>query len=251
MAIHIDSGTIDLRPELHWLIQCDDSVADPAPSTPAGLLSDVELATWASFKVDKRRREWLLGRDTAKRLLAGLVEERSGIRLPLDQITVLSHDDGWPVVQLLPVGDHSHAHTLSISHSHGRAFCAAMVGENQLLGADLERIEPRSASFVEEYFTSLEQEFLAAVSEEHRAQLINAIWSGKEAALKAIRRGLAEDTRIVSCLPHPPMITPTGWLPMRITWDADRIDRPQPALIGRWRPLDGFVLTLATATEAA
>jgi 4'-phosphopantetheinyl transferase len=140
---------------------------------------------------------------------------------------------------------------LSISHSQGRAFCAAIEGNDRLLGADIEYSEPRSPGFVEEYFTTLEREFLAAAPPEQLIALINAIWSGKEAALKAIRRGLAENTRIVSCLPHPHMAATTDWLPMRVEWDANRIKHPLPSLTGRWRLNDEFVMTLALAAEAS
>jgi 4'-phosphopantetheinyl transferase len=239
------SGVIPLDTELHWLIQAAAAPAEP-PVLPPGLLTEEERATWASFKVEKRRREWLLGRETAKKVLAGLVEARAGHRPALDEIAVIAHADGWPVAHLPPIDGHAFAATLSISHAGGRAFCAAMEGEHQLLGADLEQIAPRAPGFVEAYFTDLEQRFLTAAPMEQREPLINAIWSGKEAALKAIRRGLAEDTRLVSCLPHPPMITPVSWLPMRIIWEAERMKLPLPPLIGRWRPYEGFIVTLAT-----
>jgi 4'-phosphopantetheinyl transferase len=202
------------------------------------------------FKVEKRRREWLLGRETAKQVLAGLVEARIGHRPALDEIAVIAHADGWPMAHLPPLDGQVFLATLSISHAGGRAFCAAVAGEQQLLGADLEQIAPRAPGFAEAYFTDLEQRFLAVVPAPQREQLINTIWSGKEAALKAIRRGLAEDTRIVSCLPHPPMTTPTGWLPMRIAWEAERTGPPLPPLVGRWRPYEGFVVTLTTGVTS-
>jgi 4'-phosphopantetheinyl transferase len=249
MATPIDSGVIPLDSELHWLIQADAAPIDSSfPSQ--GLLTEEELEMWSRFKVEKRRREWLLGRETAKKVLAGLVEARAGYRPALDEIAVIAHADGWPVAHLPSLDGRAFAATLSISHAGGRAFCAALEGEQQMLGVDLEQIAPRVPGFVEAYFTDLEQRFLAAAPMEQREPLINAIWSGKEAALKAIRRGLAEDTRLVSCLPHPPMITPTGWLPMRITWEAGRTGSPLPPLVGRWRPYDGFVVTLTTGVTS-
>ncbi len=244
MATCIDRGTLKLDSDLHWLIQLDDSPAAPA-TPPVGLLTEAELAVWSAFKVEKRRREWLLGRETAKKVLAGLVEATADRWLAPDQIAVIAHPDGWPVVHLPSLDGRELAATLSISHAGGWAFCAALEGELQPLGADLEPIAPRSPGFAAEYFTDLEQEFLAAAPVEQRELLVNAIWSGKEAALKAIRRGLAEETRLVSCLPHPPMNTPSSWLPMRIVWDAGRIDHPLPSLTGRWRLYEGFLVTLA------
>jgi 4'-phosphopantetheinyl transferase len=204
-----------------------------------------EVATWQALKTGKRRGDWLLGRRTAKRLVADLVFERTGRRLPYDQIAILPHADGWPMVAFPNLSDLP-AITLSISHSHSWAFCAAVAAANRPLGADIERVEPRSSGFAEEYFTTREREYLATAAPEQLIVLTTAIWSGKEAALKAIRRGLAEDTRIVSCLPHPPMSTPTGWLPLRIEWNPDRIERPLPDLLGCWRLNANFAMTLAT-----
>lgn len=198
--------------------------------------------------MDKRRRDWALGRRTAKQLLLELVLDRLGWRLTHDQITILPHADGWPIASMSSLGDSAPAVTLSISHSHERAFCAVLEERDQLLGADIELVESRSDAFVKEYFTSLEQQFLAAAPSDQVDALTNAIWSGKEAALKAIRRGLAEDTRLVSCLPHPAMSADAEWLPMRVVWNKERIERPMPDLSGRWRRIDSFVLTLAYAS---
>lgn len=171
-----------------------------------------------------------------------------GQEIALDAITILPHADGWPIVTL-PHHDNLPPLALSLSHSRDRAFCAAVWGADRFVGADIEFIEPRPTAFPDEYFTPIEQQFLAAAPPEQRTALINAIWSGKEAALKAIRRGLAEDTRLVSCLPHPQMAGATEWLPMRITWDNRRHDGPMPSLAGLWRAHDNFVMTLAFASS--
>ena len=95
-----------------------------------------------------------------------------------------------------------------------------------------------------DYFTADERALIAAAPEAQHPTLANAIWSGKEAALKAIRRGLAEDTRLVTCLPEMAEDY-DGWRPLRYVWE--QVDRDLPALIGRWREVDGFVMTLAAA----
>lgn len=233
---------------VRWLALCDDTSSQAFDGSAPAWLSAGETKFWRSLKVDKRRRDWALGRRTAKQLLTELVLDRLGRRLAYSEITILPHADGWPLPDMSALGDSAPAVTLSISHSHERAFCAVVEERDQLLGADIERVESRSAAFVQEYFTPLEQQFLATVPSEQVDTLINAIWSGKEAALKAIRRGLAEDTRLVSCLPHPAMSTGAEWLPMRVAWNEERIERPMPDLSGRWRPVDSFVLTLAHAS---
>lgn len=227
---------------LYWLTLAEDAAVGGHDATVAAWLTAGELAHWDSLRTEKRRGDWLMGRYAAKRLITGVVEAIEGRRLSLNQISILPHPDGWPIVTL---PDGSPPLSLSISHVHSRAFCAVMVGEQQLLGADVEAITPRSPAFVDDYFTALEREFLAATPPAQNAALVNAIWSGKEAALKAIRRGLAEDTRIVSCLPHPLMDGQTDWLPLRMKWLTGPSAHPMPPLGGLWRREGHFVLTLA------
>uniref|UniRef100_UPI0035AF3554 4'-phosphopantetheinyl transferase family protein n=1 Tax=Promineifilum sp. TaxID=2664178 RepID=UPI0035AF3554 len=176
---------------IYWL--CQNGAAHASPDTTGGSLSPEELAAFAALKTDKRRRDWLLGRLTAKRLLRRVLADL-GHDLPPDGIVVLRHADGWPQVSLPALGDAAPALTLSISHAGKWAFCAAMLGESRPLGCDIEAIEPRSDGFIEDYFTAAERELVAQAFSLHHVYA-NAIWSGKEAALKAIRRGLAEDTR--------------------------------------------------------
>lgn len=238
------SGILATRDgSLHWLIQQGLSGSIASDSRP-DYLNDEEIKLWEALKTDKRRRDWLLGRRTAKQLLAGLVNARFDRDLALDEITIRPHADGWPMVEL-PSLDGLAAVTLSISHSHDWAFCAAVEGQNRPLGADIEANERRSAAFAEEYFTPLEIQFLAAAPTEQRDILTNAIWSGKESALKAIRRGLAENTRLVSCLPHPLRREHLSWLPMRVIWNDNMTAPARPQLSGCWRPHGDFVLTLA------
>lgn len=234
---------------LHWLVlhagQDNLFASDALPD----FLHPTEIMHWQTLKINKRRREWTLGRRAAKELIAEQIREMTGQRLDLTQIAIIPHADGWPIVMLPDQVDFP-AITLSISHSRDKAFCAMTEGTGRLLGADIEAIEPRAAAFAEEYFTPLENRFLTLVPADQRMTLINAIWSGKEAALKAIRRGLAEDTRIVSCLPHPVMGDKAQWLPMRIEWTAERTQQPMPPLRGYWRHENNSVMTLAFAADA-
>ena len=219
---------------IFWL--CEASPADD----DTALLSPAEATAYAALRTAKRRHDWLLGRRVAKRLVQASVAARTGQTLALNEIVILSHADGWPQVSL-PAAAAAGPLTLSISHSHKRAFCALVWG-NRPLGCDLEFIEPRSAGFVADYFTLSEREHLAAATLTDHPTLANAIWSGKEAALKAIRRGLAEDTRLVSCLPGQ-AAEAGGWRTLSYRWETPA--RALPPLLGWWRAWDGFVMTLA------
>jgi 4'-phosphopantetheinyl transferase len=227
---------------IHWLVQSLEAHPDLLQGlAPAGLLSPAEVARFHALKSAKRRRDWLLGRWTAKQLLRQVMA-RDGSTVALDAIVVDNDDSGAPVVNDPPF-------SLSISHSHGYAFCAAVAHPAWPLGADLEWIVPRASTFASDFFTEAEAALVARAPAAARDVLMTAIWSAKEAALKALHLGLRVDTRTVACLVEPVPERPPVWTPFAISWDAQRLDRPAPPLAGWWRVSDNFVLTLVTQRE--
>ena len=235
-----------------WLMQSASDQPDLARGiAPAGLLSDSEQARLATFKIEKRRRDWLLGRWTAKRLVQSYVEQQTGLCLPLDRLIIDSHPDGAPYLvaaspyHLLPaIGDLR----LSISHAGDRAV-SALVEEGRI-GADIERIAPRGWQFVEDYFSADEIVQVRASPAEQRQSVVTAIWSAKESALKALRLGLTVDTRSVVCSIAEPKPA-GGWADIGFAFDG-RLLGPvaAPALSGWWRMIDGYILTIAAAAAA-
>ncbi len=236
---------------IHWLTQSHVELPDLTETQENGrYLNDEELAHLQTLKTDKRRKDWLLGRWTAKRLLQKLLWEQSSFALPLDMITITNNVDGVPDY-CLPNG--AHPFSISISHGHGHAFVAAIEQPNVYVGADMERIEARPLGFMETYFTKEERERVAycivrsKVSRQNdiRNTLITAVWSAKEAALKALHLGLSVDTRVVHCLFDPFAQMPDRWLPFTIRCEHGRLPKPAPPLMGWWRVEDDFVLTIA------
>ena len=242
---------------IDWLIQ---SAAD-APQLagglpPAGFLSVAEKAVYDRLSHEKRRKDWLLGRWTAKKLLRDR-EEKSGNDKPsYRQISILAAQDGAPEIWLEGAerpdrGDF----TLSISHSHGVSFCA-IAPRSYLLGADIEAVEPRSPRFVEDYFTADERDLVQKASAVSRDLLITTIWSGKEAALKAVRQGLRRDRRSVSChIPLPvytsgPQKAQGNWMPFSVYWFGLQENNRQATFFGWWQVWGNFVLTAVVAAEA-
>jgi 4'-phosphopantetheinyl transferase len=228
---------------IYWLVQ---SSAD-CPFESDEWLSTTERERYAAFTVPKRRHDWLLGRWTAKRLLQAALRQETGRSVPLYDWVIRAEADGAPEVSVphqlrnLPGLD---TLTLSISHSGDHALCAVSFGSGKsLLGADIERVEARDEAFVRDFFTEAEQAQVAQASAALRPRLVTAIWSGKEAALKALRLGLRADTRAVSCVLEPGEPFPRSWTPFRLEWH----DRPVPTLFGWWRMLNAeYVLTLVT-----
>jgi 4'-phosphopantetheinyl transferase len=140
---------------------------------------------------------------------------------------------------------------LSISHSHGYAFCALCANDTgrARLGADIELVESRAETFAEEFFTLDEQAHLNRASPTQTDLLSTAIWSAKEAVLKATHTGLRADPLSVQCLPRP--TRPRHWTPLRVEIANGHSLETGP-LRAWWRVLDNrllpgssFALTIA------
>jgi 4'-phosphopantetheinyl transferase len=221
---------------------------------PPGLLSPTEWRQFSTLRVEKRRREWLLGRWTAKRLLLSIIATETGNMLSPVSLAIGNDEQGAPQFSgVHGLEDLSKSLCLSISHARGRALCAA--GKVSHLGADVEWIETRPSGFAAEYLTRNEMECLAGVSHEMEDTLLTAIWSGKEAVLKALRMGLTVDTRAVSCQvsssatpPFRMKKIPDLWSSFEIQLDPRRLGWDKswntPELCGWWQVADGYIYTL-------
>jgi len=120
--------------------------------------------------------------------------------VPANRITIAPAPDGSPFPIL--AGEGPLPVTLSISHRQGSALVALCSGRQALLGADLEVVEPKIPAFVDDFFTRSEIAALRELPREEVPRGIAEVWSLKEAALKAIRRGLTESTHAVEGLPR-------------------------------------------------
>lgn len=220
---------------IHWLLQ-SAPITDPVEH----FLSAAEKVTYAGFVNTKRQRDWLLGRWTAKHLLQRVIVRSGGAQLSLTALEIHSDSAGAPLVQIPGHSDLS----LSISHSHDHALCAVIEAEAWPLGADLEFIEPRTPRFFWDYFSPEERRLVEMAAPDQRDMLVTAIWSAKEAALKALHIGLSVDTRAVTCLIQPPQHERANWSPFEVFTDNRQLKREAPPLTGWWRIEDDFVLTL-------
>lgn len=226
-------------------------------------LSASERRTYAGLRFPKRRDEWLLGRWTAKQLLQCSLASYRG--LPLTAISVSSDPDGAPYLAV--EGEGRLPATLSISHRAGRVFCALSPAVSPSIGVDIERVEPRSAAFVNDFFTAGEAERVWSCPEPVRDVLVTVIWSAKESVLKALREGLRLDTRRVEIVhvsgieeaPSPvPCTGPSAQLAMVCAssgetdepWHPIEVHCTAPGALrfrAWWRPDGDSVLTAAAA----
>jgi 4'-phosphopantetheinyl transferase len=190
-------------------------------------LSSGERARLDRMQVPKRRNDFLLGRWTAKRVMAALLGGRA-----YAEIDVRASGDGSPQAYVDGVASRW---SVSLGHSAGRAI--AVVRPSGLIGADIERVEPRSQGLVDDFFTPDEVAWVAARAPAERDRSIAVIWSAKESALKALRRGLREDTRHVHVGGVDDRSGAT-WSPLRVAVTG------APPLSGWWRFDAGFAITI-------
>ena len=203
------------------------------PST--GLLSMEEQTRFNGMRFPKRRSEWLLGRVTAKTLLARCIPNLAG--LPFDQITIANLPEGAPFVsvagQALPI-------QLSISHREGMAVSAVSPNPDIGLGIDLEWVEDHPRSFYEDFFTPGELTILDDIPSERLGWAGTLIWSAKEAVLKALGKGLRLDTRTVD-ITSIARTSVDGWG----SFDMRIANSHKEDWHGLWREIGPYLLTLA------
>ena len=235
-----------------------DAMPQDSAKVPAWL-GGTERRNLANLRVPKRRADWLLGRYAAKSVVARLLADRHRIELPLDAFDVLAEPSGAPFVRLAE--DRIPPPGVTISHSEGRAFCAAWATEAGRIsvGVDLEKVSTRSSALVRDFFRSEEIDAWESLPPGGgRDTFATAVWSAKEAVLKAFRVGLAVDTRAVGILLStceapgvPGLPRPDGgdWKGFEalVFPGVPGGDRP---LAGFWREDSGFVLTIAIAGPA-
>lgn len=220
---------------IHWLVQTQRDCP-----TDLHWLSAGERVRLEALRHPKRRREWLLGRWTAKQALQHAIEQTYHTRPALNTLIIENAPSGAPVAHWVG-GQRLAGWEISLSHSHDRALCALTQGA--AIGADIEWIEPRDEAFVRDYFTPTEVSLVERAPA--RAERVTAIWSAKEAALKALHLGLTVDTRAVECLINHQSAPHSDWKAFDIHSDPRRLHGWSRPLAGWWQVSENFVLTLA------
>jgi len=207
-------------------------------STSKGIndwLSEREKSILEQLHFTKRRSDWRLGRFTAKEMILRFLQIQNVV-VQFDEIEILPEADGSPKVFLK---NETAPFTVSISHSHNRAFCI-LNPSGKPVGCDLEFLEQRSENFVKDYFTEMEMSFVKSCLPRHKTLASNLIWSSKESVLKALKEGLRLDTRSVN-------INIDAFVPGKDEWQnfTVEIDKSEN-YHGCWKQEGDFVYTLAT-----
>lgn len=195
-------------------------------------LSEKERALLPGMHFLKRRNDWRLGRWTAKRAYCLYHPDRS---LSMQEIDVVASEDGSPGIF---IGVNPAPNFISISHSHGRGFCA-IAPEKLSVGCDLEWIEYESPGFFNDYFRPEEMRFCREAPAPIKPVAGYLIWSAKESCLKVLREGLRRDTRSVRI-----EVDFKGETGSWNAWVGHCIETAR-VFHGWWRYEDRFVYTVA------
>ena len=143
--------------------------------------SEKELQRYSTFKLEKRRNEWLSGRLCAK-LAAGRILDIS-TQHKYREIEVINAPGGRPSLQVQEL-DKTSKFDISISHSGN--FAVALVA-NDYCGVDIQKTNETLQRVKERFCSSSDEKTLiqffnvtAGPSE------LNLLWSAKEAIRKAL-----------------------------------------------------------------
>jgi 4'-phosphopantetheinyl transferase len=98
---------------------------------------------------------------------------------------------------------------LRFSLTHARGMVAVAIAEGVEVGVDVEPADRRAENMklAERFFAPEEVELLRAVEGDARRDLFFAIWTMKEAAIKATGQGLSRALDSFSVSPDPPRVT--------------------------------------------
>ncbi len=156
-------------------------------------LTAEEIAEAKSKSTPKRQKEWVSGRIALKKSLKRLMEMEGMGDTAATDIRIFQDELGKPIAEYANQSG-KRIGSVSLTHSNGLAMAAAASTKHFAgFGIDIEKVEQRSESWVKDYFD--ESEILLSGDGPERWRNLNAIWSLKEACLKALGVGLRFDLR--------------------------------------------------------
>lgn len=193
-------------------------------------LGDRERSVLAGLRFQARRRDWRLGRWTAKHAVSAWL----GPSWPTAEIVAGSDGapDAFVAGRPAPV-------SISLTHRSGLAVCV-VAPAGKRVGCDLETVATRSDAFVRDWFTPAEVALVEGASSRERDLVTSLVWSAKESALKCLREGLRIDTREVVVRPGAAAVD--GWRRVQV----ENAEGGSP-MRGWWRLHAGHVLTIVSA----
>ena len=152
----------------------------------AGVLAAAEITTLESLALERRRLDWLAGRVAAKRAVRSLCRRRAQRVPAYSAIETRNDATGAPHFTIHGQPELAERLSVSIAHTDGTAVAAvAELAASGTVGVDIESTRPLDLALVRRVLTEIEIAQLEWVAAEHPSPI--AMWTAKEAALKAAR----------------------------------------------------------------
>ncbi|MBM3240061.1 acyltransferase domain-containing protein [Candidatus Poribacteria bacterium] len=158
------------------------------------ILSRQERKTYIALKdkkLDKRRTEWLLGRNVIKDAIRRYVKNQYALDLFPADIEIGEDDYGRPVPKNRWMQERGIIPALSMAHADRMAVAIAGPPDYRL-GIDIEQIREREEGFKTLAFTEGENALLNSQETSSREEWMTRFWCAKESVGKALGRGLIE-----------------------------------------------------------
>jgi len=147
-------------------------------------LHENELTRLNSYRLTKRRREYLTGRLCAKKAVLSYLH---GCRLPAvsaDRIEIANLENGHPMAILHSMPDVAAPH---ISISHSKEMATAMASPCPC-GIDLQKIEKKLLKVKKRFCSEPELRLLSEIAREDELNTLALLWCAKEAIQKRFGR---------------------------------------------------------------
>lgn len=202
----------------------------------ADFLRTEDQTEYSRFKVAKRQNEWISSRITTKKMMVKILNDK---KIAIRDIRIQKETNGRPYIFVDGKGRLNGS--FSLSHSQGMVFCGYSDAPDMHFGIDLEKIEERKLEFIMDYFTNDEIKNYQQCTSDQKKEYSTLIWSAKEAALKAIGKGLALDTRKVEVIPQNVVSLIEGWKMCNVIF-REGSEKEYTAL---WQEKGGFIRTIS------
>jgi 4'-phosphopantetheinyl transferase len=195
------------------------------------LLSREERARGTQFAFEYDRMRFIQAHGSLRQILSGYLEADAAT------LTFARNRDGKPCLVRQANGP-----KLQFSVSHSSDCCMLAVRLDQPIGIDVEKIRdlPRGLDIAQTYFAPAEKRALNGLQGTARRDAFFALWTHKEAVVKALGISLAPNLARVEF-----DFDPIGG-PRLVAWDGDQAVAQSWSVI-RLAPAPGYVAALATA----
>ena len=149
----------------------------------ATCLSSEEMALYANYAYEKRKREWLGGRLAAKVALLALSGSQFSVE-NFSTISVLPRENGSPVISS-PSTFSGPIPSISISHSGN--YAVGMAADAASCGIDIQQISEKTKRVADKFCTSDELVLLSNYAKNiSKLEQLNLLCSAKEALKKSL-----------------------------------------------------------------